>query len=214
MKTIAYLRISTDQQDHASQVAQVDKWANERQRQPLTYVADDASGAKPWQHRKLAAILETATEGDCIVVSEISRIARSTVGVLTFLQAAAEKKITVAAVQNGIAMDDSLHSKITVTVLALAAEIERDMLKSRTKAALDARRAKGLPMGRPRGSKSAKILEPRRKDIENLLIAKVSKRAIARIMQCAPGTLYQFLKGDEAATGDTHTADLFETEAS
>lgn len=209
MKTTAYLRISTDQQDHASQLAQIDRWATIAEAHPLAYVTDSASGSKPWQDRKLSAVLEASAPGDRIVVSEISRIARSTVGVLTFLQQAAARQVTVIAVQNKLALDDSMHSKITVTVLALAAEIERDLLRSRTKAALEARRSAGLPLGRPRGSKSAKILEPRRADIQNLLAAKVSKRAIARVMGCAPSTLYAFLSGDPADAADTKTADLF-----
>lgn len=212
MKTTAYLRISTDTQDEASQRAQIAAWSIAAGRPVDFYATDTASGSKAWQERQLAAVLQVAAPGDCIVVSEISRIARSTVGVLTFLQEAAAKKITVVAVQNKLALDDSMHSKITVTVLALAAEIERDLLRNRTRAALDARRAKGLPMGRPRGSKSAKILEPRRADITAMLEAKVSKRAIARVLKCAPGTLYDFLKGNPSATGDTKTADLLETE--
>ena len=199
MKTTAYLRISTDQQDHASQLEQIEKWATENKRHGLAYVNDNASGSKPWQERKLSAIIEAAQPGESIIVSEISRIARSTVGVLTFLQTAAAKKVTVVAVQNKLALDDSMHSKITVTVLALAAEIERDLLRERTRAALAARKAKGLPMGRPVGSRSASLLEPRRADIAAMIAAKVSKRAIARVLQCAPGTLYAYLQNSPAA---------------
>lgn len=202
MTATAYLRISTDAQDHASQLQQVNAWATASGCAHMGYVTDSASGSKPWQERKLSAIIEAAQPGDSIIVSEISRIARSTVGVLTFLQTAAAKKVTVIAVQNKLALDDSMHSKITVTVLALAAEIERDLLRERTRAALAARRAKGLPMGRPVGSKSASLLEPRRADIAAMLASKVSKRAIARVLQCAPGTLYAYLKTNGGKAND------------
>lgn len=200
MKTTAYLRISTAAQDEASQRSQLNAWAIATGTPIDFYATDTASGSAPWQNRKLAAVLEVSAPGDKIVVSEISRIARSTVGVLTFLQAAAAAKVTVIAVQNKLALDDSMHSKITVTVLALAAEIERDLLRSRTRAALDARRAAGQPLGRPHGSRSTSILEARRKDIAALLAAKVSKRAIARIMECSPSTLYAFLSRPPAGT--------------
>lgn len=203
MKTTAYLRISTAAQDEASQRAQIGAWSAAAGHPVDYYATDTASGAKAWQDRQLAAVLQVSAAGDCIVVSEISRIARSTVGVLTFLQAAAAARVTVIAVQNKLALDDSMHSKITVTVLALAAEIERDLLRSRTRAALDARRAAGLHMGRPHGSRSASILEPRRKEIETLLLAKVSKRAIARILQCSPSTLYALLARPAPATPTT-----------
>jgi DNA invertase Pin-like site-specific DNA recombinase len=162
-----------------------------------------------WQHRKLAGILEVSAPGDTIVVSEISRIARSTVGVLTFLQAAASRSVVVVAVRNRLALDDSLHSKITVTVLALAAEIERDLLRERTKAALAARREKGLPLGRPVGSRSPSMLAEKAADIERMLSAKVSKRAIARVLGCSPSTLYAFLRRGSGSSGVAFTQPLF-----
>lgn len=197
MKTTAYLRVSTDKQEEASQLEQIEKWCAATSSKIDAQFLDRASGAKPWQERQLAGLMQTAQAGDRIVVSEISRIARSTIGVLTFLQAAAAKGVQVVAIRSGIALDDSMQSRITVTILALCAEIERELLRERTKAALNARREKGLPFGRPRGSKSAKILEPKKADIYKLLKAKVSKRAIARIMGCAPGTLYEYLANNQ-----------------
>jgi DNA invertase Pin-like site-specific DNA recombinase len=193
MKTTYYLRISTDSQDEASQRQIIGEWADGDMAGGGEIISDTASGSKPWQERKLAAVLEMSAAGDRIVVSEISRIARSTVGVLTFLQAAALKAVTVVAVRNKLALDDSMHSKITVTVLALAAEIERDLMRERTKAALAARRAAGLALGRPIGSRSRSKLETRQADIQGLLNSRVSKRAIARVIDCSPGTLYRFL---------------------
>jgi DNA invertase Pin-like site-specific DNA recombinase len=204
MKTTAYLRISTDAQDEASQRQQIDAWATATGNTIAHWLLDRASGSIPWQKRFLGARLETAAKGEQIVVSEISRIARSTVGVLTFLQEAAVKKVTVIAVQNKLALDDSMHSKITVTVLALAAEIERDLLRARTKAALDARRAAGLPMGRPVGSRGTSKLDAHRATIDKCLDAAVSKRAIARMIGCSPTTLHAWLEASAPAqTEDT-----------
>lgn len=192
MKTIGYLRISTDKQDEASQrqiiggkLAGVDG---------VEWVSDTASGAKPWQDRAIAGALDSCSRGDRIMVSEISRIARSTVGVLTFLQAAAEKGVTVDAVKSGILLDGSTASKIVVTVLAMAAEIERDLLRERTKAALDARKARGLPVGRQAGALGKKNkLDGRMDEIAPLLAAGVAHTAIARVLGVSRQTLHTFL---------------------
>lgn len=212
MKTISYLRVSTDHQDQASQREQISRWLSENNTYLTGEVLDQSSGAKPWQERKLAGLLEASQAGDRIVVSEISRIARSTVGVLTFLQEAAARQVVIVAVRNKLALDDSMHSKITVTVLALAAEIERDLLRERTRAALQARKQRGLPLGRPIGSRSASILSEKADDIQRMMAAKVSKRAIARVLGCSPSTLYAFLKGDIRSNGDTRTQPLFPQE--
>lgn len=196
MKTYAYLRVSTDKQDEASQrqiiggkCQDVGEW-----------VSDTASGAKQWQDRAIAGVLERCARGDKIMVSEISRIARSTVGVLTFLQAAAEKGVTVDAVKSGIVLDGSTASKIVVTVLAMAAEIERDLLRERTKAALDARKNRGLPVGRQHGATGKKNkLDGRWQEIEPLLKANVAKTAIARVLGVSRQTLHIFLVAKEQA---------------
>lgn len=194
MKTIAYLRISTDKQDEASQRKIISDYIASINLTVTAYASDQASGAQPWQQRAIAFALADASEGDAIIVSEISRIARSTVGVLTFLQAAAEKRVTVIAVKSGITLDGSTASKIVVTVLAMAAEIERDLLRERTKAALDARKARGLPVGRQAGATGKRNkLHGQEAKIAELEAAKVSQSAIARILNVSRGTLCTFL---------------------
>ena len=143
MKIHVYYRHSTTAQDRRSQEHQVSTWLAARSLKATATYEDTASGTTRWQDRALNTALSHADSGDTIIVSEISRIARSTIGVLTFLQAAAQAEITVVAVRNGLTLDSSLPSKITVTILALCAEIERDLLSERTKAALDARRLAG-----------------------------------------------------------------------
>lgn len=188
-----YIRCSTSRQEEESQRQQVREYLGGKNISDAVYTSDTASGSTPWQNRALQDVLMRAQRGDWIVVSEISRIARSTIGVLSFLESATLRGINVAACKNKIVLDGSLPAKITITILALAAEIERDLLRERTRAALEARRARGLPLGRPLGSRSASILDARRAEIQKLIDAKVSKRAIARVLDVSPQTLYSFL---------------------
>lgn len=198
LKTYAYLRISTDKQDEASQRQIIaGKYSD-----GLEFVSDTASGGSPWQGRAIAGILERCASGDRIVVSEISRIARSTVGVLTFMQEAAAKGVTVDAVKSGICLDGSTASKIVITVLAMAAEIERDLLRERTKAALDARKARGLAVGRQVGAKGkSNKLEGKKSEIEGLLKAGVSKSAIARVLGVSRQTIHTFINTNNTNKG-------------
>lgn len=195
MSRYAYLRLSTDKQDEASQRAIITSSMTNPTGESIEWVSDMASGGTPWQSRAISGILERSLAGDTIIVSEISRIARSTVGVLTFLQAAAEKSVNVVAVKSGIRLDGSLQSKIVITVLAMAAEIERDLLKERTKAALQARKLSGLPVGRQQGSKGKRNkLEGRYSEITPLIAAKVSKSGIARLLGVSRMTLHTYLE--------------------
>lgn len=204
----AYLRISTETQDEASQRAIIREWAANTSRSVDQFYADAASGGTPWESRAIAGILADSRPGDSIVVSEISRIARSILGVLSFLQAAAAAEVEVIAIRSGIKLDNSLSSKIVVTILALAAEVERDLIRERTKAALAARRAAGMTLGRPRGARSVSVLHPKRAEIAKLLQAGVAKRALARLLGCSPTTLYAYLASEAFATGDERTLSL------
>lgn len=199
MKIIAYLRISTDKQDEASQRNIILTHYNFPHEPDIEWLADTASGGTTWQSRAIAGALDRLTTGDTLIVSEISRIARSTVGVLTFLQAAAERGVTIIAVKSGIRLDGSTASKIVVTVLAMAAEIERDLLRERTKGALDARKARGLPVGRQAGATGKRNkLAGRMPEIVPMLKAGVARAAIARILGVSRQTLHSFLAAQVA----------------
>jgi len=211
VKTIAYLRISTDAQDYQSQRNQIEAWNAIHGPMQIEYISDAASGSVPWQERALARALETLAAGDTLIVSEVSRIARSVVGVLTFLEKTMTAGIQVIACRNNLRFGDNIQSKVTVTILALAAEIERELIRDRTKAALAAKRARGEALGRKVGQVVALKLDGKREEIVRCLAARVSKRAIARMLGVSPTTLALWLSRQVAGDGDTKTADIFDS---
>lgn len=194
MATYAYIRVSTDRQDLDNQRHGVIEYAHKHRLEPLHFFEDTASGKKSWRERDLGRLLLQATAGDVLLVAEISRLARSTLQVLEVLQLAAEREIAVHVAKSNLVMDGSLHSRITATVLGLAAEIEREFISARTTEALARRKALGLPLGRPRGKLStARKLDQRGDDIRDWLKKGVHKTSIARILGCHPDTLYEYL---------------------
>ncbi len=80
------------------------------------------------------------------------------------------------------------------TVLGLAAQIEREFVSQRTKEALAARKQAGMQLGRPPGPAARHKLDDRKMEIRGLLDKQVNKRAIAKIVDCAPSTLYGWMK--------------------
>jgi len=209
MAVYAYLRVSTDAQDVENQKHGILEYANTHDLGKVIYVEDNASGKLNWAERKLGElILETAAAGDTILFSEFSRIGRSTLQVLEVLKAALELNIHIHIAKDKIVMDDSIQSTIYATVLGLAAEIERNFITLRTKESLAKRKqeiaekgyflnAKGekvTSLGRPRGKASVTRLDKHEREIKGYLKKGVSKRSIARIVECSPNTLYTWLK--------------------
>jgi len=193
-QTHIYLRVSTNLQDADSQLIGITNYCEKNGIKSFKITKDQKSGALAWRERELLKILESSKSGDTIIVSEVSRIGRSTADVLDFLAKAAEKRVSITAVKNGITFDESISSKIFSTVLALASEIERDFIRVRTKEGMANARAKGKLIGRPIGSKSKSKLESKQSEMQNLFNAGVSKTAIARLMKVSRNTVIRFLK--------------------
>jgi DNA invertase Pin-like site-specific DNA recombinase len=190
----AYLRVSTDAQDVANQKHGVLEYANGRGLANLRFVEDSVSGKTPWQERKVGELLHGCQEGDTVIFAEISRMARSTLQVLEIVKFCVERGINVHIAKQQMTLDGSMQSKITATVLGLAAEIEREFISMRTKEALSKRKAEGVILGRPKGPAPHVRLDDRAQEIRGYLDKGLGKRAIARLVDCSPSTLYDWLE--------------------
>ncbi len=194
MANYAYLRVSTDQQDIEKQKHGILLYANQRGISGLEFVEDVASGTIGWKKRRLGALIGEMCPGDTIIFSEVSRIARSVLQVLEMLAEAQRKEIKVHIAKQNMAFDGSMNSKITATILGLAAEIERDFISIRTKEALAKLKNDGKQLGRPKGGLSKKLkLDTHKSEIRKYLKKGISKRSIAKLIECSETTLYLWL---------------------
>jgi len=195
MGVYAYLRVSTDQQDVDNQRHGILEYANTHNLGGLQFVEDSASGKTNWKDRKMGDLLtKTMQPGDTILFAEVSRMARSVLQILEILAHCAEHEFTVHIVKQNMVFDDSLNSRITATVLGLAAEIEREFISMRTKEALAKRKAEGMVLGRPKGKAKRVKLDKHSKEIKRYLELGISKRAICKLVDCSPSTLYEWIE--------------------
>lgn len=193
-----YARVSTSGQDEENQLVGCRAYAETISPAELRICREQASSRIAWRDRALGALIDSAAPGEVLIVSEVSRLARNTLECLEIFRAAAEKGLRIYAVKNALSMDGSMSARIVSTVLAMAAEIERDFIRARTTEALERRRAQGLPMGRPVGATSASKLERHAAKIAELTRAGVADAAICRVIGCARGTLRAYRAKQEA----------------
>lgn len=194
MALFAYLRVSTDMQDVNTQKLGVLEYCAARKLGVPELVEDTVSSKTDWRQREIGLLLASCVAGDVVVVSEISRLARSTLQVLEIMQAAASSQVAIHVVKNAMVMDGSLQSKIYATIFGLAAEIERDFIVQRTKEGLARVRAEGIVLGRPPGEAKTLALDTHAKKIDHYLELKLNKRAMAKLLDVSPNTLYQWLR--------------------
>jgi DNA invertase Pin-like site-specific DNA recombinase len=194
MTNFAYLRVSTDRQDVDNQRYGILEYSNSIALGSLYFVEDAVSGRVDWRSRSLGELLGKARGGDSIVFAEISRIARSTLQVLEVLEYCQKKEITVYVAKQKMILDSSMQSTITATVLGLAAQIEREFISMRTIESLQKRKAEGFSLGRPKGARSNVVkLDSHKDEIQKYLKLGLNKTAIAKLVDCAPNTLYSWL---------------------
>jgi len=191
-KTIAYLRVSTNDQDTEKFKLDILKLAHERKLGRVDFVEEKVSGKIHWQKRKIHEIVNELEKGDHLIVPELSRLGRSMLEIMEILSIATQKEINVYIVKGDRKLDDSIESKVLSMAFSLAAEIERDFISSRTKEALKARKAKGVKLGRPHGAGKSR-LDPHKEEIIALLQVKAEKKFISQKFTVTPATLHNWI---------------------
>ena len=76
-QTIAYLRVSTVEQDLKKNRHEILELANNKGFGPVEFVEEKVSGLKKWKERKIKQIIDQLGQGDHLIVPELSRLGRS-----------------------------------------------------------------------------------------------------------------------------------------
>lgn len=192
-KTIAYLRVSTTDQDIEKNKSDILHLANEKGLGKVEWIEEQASGRISWRKREVAQALEELHSGDNLIVSELSRLGRSMLECMEILSIASQRKINIYAVKGNWQLDQSIQSKILAMAFAMAAEIERDLISQRTKEALAAKKRAGMKLGRPKGSGTSK-LDKHRPEIEALLETGSTQRYIASRFNTTESNFSRWMK--------------------
>ncbi len=109
------------------------------------------------------------------------------------MKLAKEREIAVHAVKGGWSLNGSMESKILLTMLAMFAEIERDLISERTKEGLKAVKERGVKLGRPKGSGKSK-LDDYQDEIMALLKNGSTKAFVANKYNTNQPNLYNWLR--------------------
>ena len=191
--TIAYLRVSTADQDLEKNKAEILHLANEKDLGRVQWVEETVSGRVSWRKRKIAQILDDLERGDNLVVSELSRLGRSMLECMEILSIAAQKEINIYAIKGNWRLDNSIQSKIIAMAFSMASEIERDLISQRTKEAMAARKRLGQKLGRPKGVGKSK-LDQHRPEIEALLANGSTQKFVANRFGTTTANLSNWLE--------------------
>ena len=163
MRTVAYLRVSTAQQDVRSQRLAILEYARQHDVRIDDFIEATASGQAC----------------DRLIVSELSRLGRSLGQIVAILDALAKAGVAFVALKENIRVEGQrdIQTKVMTTLFALFAEVERDLISERTREGLAKARASGRKLGRPKGSLGVSRLDGKEDEIRHFLELGVSKTA-------------------------------------
>ncbi len=191
----AYLRVSTEKQTLENQRFEVCNWANQREITIDEFIEEVMSGGIAIGHRKLGTLSERLMSGDMLIVPELSRLGRSLLNVMSFLNLCIEKNIRIFSIKENFEFADNINSKVLAFAFSLAAEIERQLISQRTKEALARLKAEGKKLGRVKGSKNKTTkLFGSEELIQDYIDSGYTKTLIAKKLGVDRSTLYRFLK--------------------
>lgn len=88
-----------------------------------------------------------------IICAELSRLGRSLFMIMEILNICMTKECKVWTIKDNYRLGEDIQSKVLAFAFGLAAEIERNLISMRTKEALARKKAEGVVLGRPKGSR-------------------------------------------------------------
>lgn len=190
-----YIRVSTDRQTVENQRFEINNFCQKHEFIVSNWIEETITGKKDYKDRKLGKMLKKMKRGDMLICSELSRLGRSLLMIMEILNFCMNNEIKVWTIKDNYRLGDDIQSKVLAFAFGLSAEIERNLISQRTKEALARKKAEGVILGRPIGSKSNRTkLTGQEIQIQKYLDRKISYSAIGRLLKVNRLTVSAFVK--------------------
>ena len=182
-KIVAYLRASTDKQDLSHQKLEILEFARKKEIRIDEFVEITISSRKTSKQRRIDELVGMLIETDTLVVTELSRLGRSTAEVIALVNALILRNIRVITIKQNLDIaNQDMNAKIIITLFSLFGELERDLISLRTKEALAAKKASCQQLGKPKGTLQKSKFDNSLDRIKELLGYGLSVRKIAKVL--------------------------------
>jgi DNA invertase Pin-like site-specific DNA recombinase len=147
MKIVSYLRVSTQKQGHsglglAAQRKAIDAFVAQRRGRVLESFTEVESGKHSDRPQLTRAVHLAKVTGATLVIAKLDRLSRNAAFLLTLRDSGVKF----------VAADMPDANELTVGIMALVAQQEREAISRRTREALQAARARGQRLGNPNGA--------------------------------------------------------------
>ena len=178
-----YARVSTKDQ---SLDLQIDALKKDGCEEVFSEKLSGRSENKP----KLNELLGKLRNGDVVMVYSLDRLGRTSKELISLLSDFKEKGIQFKSIQEGIFDTTSPMGEAVFQIIAILKAMEVQVLSERTKAGLDAARARGRKGGRPVGSYN----KTKAAAASSLYRKRLPISEILNTLKISRSTLYDYLR--------------------
>lgn len=196
-QAVIFVRVSKKEQDYQRQVEDLRAVAQSQAVQVVAEIAEKISGARRNQEREgIQQLLALSRRGAIqkVLVSEVSRLGRSTVEVLQIVEELTQLGISIYVQNFGIeTLKNGKRNPVAqfmFTLLAEFARLERETLRERILSGMDEARRQGVTIGRPVGATEEKaVFLKKYAAVARQLRAGLSVRKTAKLCAVAINTV-------------------------
>lgn len=182
-KIIAYLRASTDKQDLNHQKLELLEFARKKSLTIDEFMEITISSRKTTKQRRVDELVEKLNPNDTLIVTELSRLGRSTAEVITLVNELVARMIRVIVIKQNLDISkQDINSKVALTLFSLFGDLERDLISIRTKEALASKKRAGQVLGKPKGTIQKSKFDQDIDKIKEFLKYGLSIRKISKVL--------------------------------
>lgn len=127
MAVVAYLRVSTEKQFLENQREEIIRFAEKNGLSIDRWYMETVSGKVSSKERKLAGLLDRMKPGDSLIITEISRLSRTLLEIMTILNSCIKRGVVLYSTKEGYVFQNDINSKVLGFAFGLMAEIERNL---------------------------------------------------------------------------------------
>ena len=184
MRTIGYLRVSTEKQDLEKQRHLLLEYAHKERIQIDEFIEVEVSSRKSQSERRIDELVSKLTTGDLLLVAELSRLGRNMLETLNLANTLTERGISLRCIRQPEINTSGIQGKLITAIFGYFAESEREFISLRTKQGLAAAKAAGKILGRPKGchNKKGLVLDPFKEQITDYLKLGLPVASIRKII--------------------------------
>ncbi len=189
-----YVRVSTDKQTTENQCFEIKEYTVRNNLSVDRWIMETISATKDLDKRKLGRLLRKLKAGDVLIASELSRLGRNLLQVMSILHYCMSSGVQVWTIKDNYKLGTDIQSKVLAFAFGLSAEIERNLISQRTKEALLRLKAEGKILGRPKGRSNDRLkLSGKEVQIVTMCRDNLSKSEMARVLNVNRMTLARFM---------------------